>query len=180
MWFTHNNNIVRALSTETITYLSWRRDRCLATFRSLKIDVERLLINPLSFLKLKSVLATSHSSPIRKEYLNPLFTFCPLSGIILNRIHRYFKVVFPVYGSRLTIFRPFVNIEMKQHMFVIKHFWRYWSGINVRNYRHKLILIIWWNFRFDGFVKNDIAQVNIIFCWQTTVLERNVCLYHLS
>jgi hypothetical protein len=30
-----------------------------------------------------------------------------LSGIILDGIHKYFKVVFPVYGFRLTIFRPF-------------------------------------------------------------------------
>jgi hypothetical protein len=29
-----------------------------------------------------------------------------LSGIILDRIHKYFKVVFPVYGFRLTVFRP--------------------------------------------------------------------------
>jgi hypothetical protein len=48
----------------------------------------------------------SHSSPIRKEYLSPPFKFYPLSGIILDRIHKYFKVVFPVYGIRLTVFRP--------------------------------------------------------------------------
>ena len=30
--------------------MSWRRDRYLATFGSLKIDVERVLIDPLSFL----------------------------------------------------------------------------------------------------------------------------------
>jgi hypothetical protein len=30
-----------------------------------------------------------------------------LSGIILDGIHKYFKVVFPVYGFRFTIFRPF-------------------------------------------------------------------------
>ena len=34
-----------ALSAETITYLSWMRDRCLATFVSLKIHVERVLID---------------------------------------------------------------------------------------------------------------------------------------
>ena len=73
-----------------------------------------------------------------------------------------------------------VNIEMTQHMFVITHFRRYWSDINVRNYRHRLILKIWWNFRFDGFVKNDIAQVNVILCWQMTVLETNVCLFRIS
>jgi hypothetical protein len=28
--------------------------------------------------------------------------------------------------------------------------------------------------------KNDIAQVNVILCWQMTVLERHVCLFHLS
>jgi hypothetical protein len=33
--------------------------------------------------------------------------FCPLSDITLNGIHKYFKVIFPVYGFRLTIFRPF-------------------------------------------------------------------------
>ena len=40
--------------------------------------------------------------------------------------------------------------------------WRYWSGINIRKYRHRLILKIWWNFRFDGFVMKDIAKVNAI------------------
>ena len=29
-----------------------------------------------------------------------------------------------------------VNIEIMQHVFVIKTCWRYWSGINIRNYRH--------------------------------------------
>jgi hypothetical protein len=32
-----------------------------------------------------------------------------------------------------------------------------WSGINIRNYRHGLILKIWWNFTFNGFVMKDIA-----------------------
>jgi hypothetical protein len=41
------------------------------------------------------------------DYLSPPFKFYPLSGIILDRIHKYFKVVFPVYGFRLTIFRSF-------------------------------------------------------------------------
>jgi hypothetical protein len=33
--------------------------------------------------------------------------FYSLPGIILDGIHKYFKLVFPVYGFRLTIFRPF-------------------------------------------------------------------------
>ena len=39
-----------ALSAETITYLSWRRDRCFEKFGSLKINVERVLIDPPSLL----------------------------------------------------------------------------------------------------------------------------------
>jgi hypothetical protein len=39
-----------------------------------------------------------------------LFTFCPLSGIILDGILKYFKIMFPVYGFRLTIFRPFGGV----------------------------------------------------------------------
>ena len=35
------------------------------------------------------------------------FTFCPLSCIIPDGIHKNCKVLFPVYGLRLTIFRPF-------------------------------------------------------------------------
>ena len=74
MWFTHKNNIVRGLVGETITYLSWRRDRCLTTFRSLKIDVDRMLIDPLnvqlawhSKLSLLSVVKrTSHIYNIGK------------------------------------------------------------------------------------------------------------------
>jgi hypothetical protein len=60
-----------------------------------------------------------------------------LSGIILNGIHKYFKLMFPVYGIRLTIFGPFgehlctggtwrlrfeiVNIEIMQYVFVINN-----------------------------------------------------------
>jgi hypothetical protein len=40
IWFTHKNNIFRALSAETITYLSY----------NYKDDVERVLIDPLSLL----------------------------------------------------------------------------------------------------------------------------------
>jgi hypothetical protein len=40
--------LLGALSAETIIYL--RRDRCLAIFGSLKIDVEQVLIDPLRFL----------------------------------------------------------------------------------------------------------------------------------
>jgi len=36
-----------------------------------------------------------------------LLTFFPLSDIILDGIHKNFKVMFPVYGFRLTIVRPF-------------------------------------------------------------------------
>ena len=35
-------------------------------------------------------------------------------------------------------------------------------GISIRNYRYGLILRIWWNDIFDGFVMEDIAQVNAI------------------
>jgi hypothetical protein len=42
-------------------------------------------------------------------YTKPIASFCPLSSIILDGIHKYFKVVFPVYGFRLTIFRSFVE-----------------------------------------------------------------------
>jgi len=49
MLFTHTTILLGALSAGTTIYLSWRRDGCLATFGSLNIDVERVLIYPLSF-----------------------------------------------------------------------------------------------------------------------------------
>ena len=49
MWFTQKTILLGALSAETITYLSWRRDMCLATFGSLKIGVELVLIDPSGF-----------------------------------------------------------------------------------------------------------------------------------
>ena len=64
-------------------------------------------------------------------------------------------------GIRMLRFE-IVNIEIMQCVFVINNFWRYWYGINIRNYRQGLILKIWWNFRFDGFVMKDIAYVNAI------------------
>jgi hypothetical protein len=48
--FNKKTMLLGSLSVETISYLSWRRDMCLATFVSLKIDVERVLIDPLSFI----------------------------------------------------------------------------------------------------------------------------------
>jgi len=41
--------LLEAWSTGTTIYLSWRSDMWLATFESFKIDVERVLIDPLSF-----------------------------------------------------------------------------------------------------------------------------------
>ena len=50
-----------------------------------------------------------------------------------------------------------VNIEIMQHVLVIKYFCCYRYGIIIRDYRYGLILKIRWNFRFDGFVMKDIA-----------------------
>ena len=44
--FNTKTMLLGSLSVETIAHLSWRRDMCLATFGSLKIDVERVLIDP--------------------------------------------------------------------------------------------------------------------------------------
>jgi hypothetical protein len=50
MLFIHKTILLGALLAVITTYLSWRRDGCLTTFGSINIDVERVLIYPLSFL----------------------------------------------------------------------------------------------------------------------------------
>ena len=45
-----------------------------------------------------------------------------------------------------------VNIEIMQHVFVVKYFCCYRYDLCIRDYRYGLVLKIWWNFRFDGFV----------------------------
>jgi hypothetical protein len=46
MLFTHTNNIIRA---KIITWVTRRTDRCSAICGSLNIDIERVLIDPLTF-----------------------------------------------------------------------------------------------------------------------------------
>ena len=78
------------------------------TFGYLTIDVERVFIDPLSCFLNSNLYYQPHTlHPFVKSIKVLLFAFCPVSGIILDGIHKYFKVVFPVYGFRLTIFRPF-------------------------------------------------------------------------
>ena len=71
-----------------------------------------------------------------------------------------------------------LRVEIMQYLLVVKYFCCYRCGICIRDYRSGLVLKIWWNFRFDWFVMNDIAYVNSIKSLQTTVSERNVYLFH--
>ena len=107
--YLHTKTILLGALWAEITRLSWRRDRCLATCGSLNIDIERVLIDPSRFFNsnLYQRLHTLHPFGMSLEVL--LFTFCPLSGIILDGIHKNFKVMFPVDGLRLMIFRPSLN-----------------------------------------------------------------------
>jgi len=74
----------------------------LAAFVSGKIGVAWVFIDPLSlYQRPRSLLS------FRNEYLCLLFHFFPLSGIILDGIYKNFKVMFPIYGFKVTIFRPF-------------------------------------------------------------------------
>jgi len=61
-----------------------------------------MLIDPLSFsilIRINDLTLFTHSE--RVEVL--LFTFCPMSAIFLEGLHKNFKVMFPVYGVRLTL-----------------------------------------------------------------------------
>ena len=65
-----------------------------------------MLIDPLRFsilICINDLTLFAHSE--RVEVLR--FTFCPLSDIFLDGLHKNFKVMFLVYGLRLTICRPF-------------------------------------------------------------------------
>ena len=42
-----------------------------------------------------------------------------------------------------------INIEIMQHVFVIKYLCCHRYGISIRDYRYGLILKIWWHFRVD-------------------------------
>ena len=105
--YTLKTILLGALTAETISYLLWRRDRCLATFGSLKIDVERVLIYSLSVFNSNLYKRPHTLHSFGKSIQVLLFTIFPLSGIVLDGIHNNFKVMFPVYGFRLTIFRPY-------------------------------------------------------------------------
>ena len=68
--YTQNTLLLVASSAKTITYLSWRKDMCLATFESLMIDVERVFIAPLSFLILiciSDLTIFTHSERVYKS-----------------------------------------------------------------------------------------------------------------
>jgi hypothetical protein len=43
------------------TYMSWGKDRCLATLWSLEIDVERVLLDPLRFINSRLSLIDTYS-----------------------------------------------------------------------------------------------------------------------
>jgi hypothetical protein len=67
MLFTHTTILLGALSLGTTTYLSWRKDACFATFGFLNIDVERVLIYPLSFFNSNLYQWPNTLHPFRKS-----------------------------------------------------------------------------------------------------------------
>jgi hypothetical protein len=74
------------LTTETIAYLSWRRDRCLTTFGSLKNHVERVLIDPLRFFNSNLYKWPHTLHPFGKSIQVFLFTICPSTTLMKEEI----------------------------------------------------------------------------------------------
>jgi hypothetical protein len=100
MWFTHKNNVRGLVGGNNNIFVM--KERQVLSNIWVFIDVERVLIDPLSFF-----YSNLYERPQTLHPFTLLFTFCLLFGIILDGIHKYFKVMFRVYGFRLTIFRPF-------------------------------------------------------------------------
>jgi hypothetical protein len=87
------------------------------------------------------------------RYLGPFGKHLSLRGVVDNfKVTSYNVASRIIYewgtctGAIRRLRFEIVNIEITQHMFVINFFLRYWSGINIRNYRHRLILNIWVEF----------------------------------
>jgi hypothetical protein len=74
------------------------------------------------------------------RYVGPLTNTCVVDNFKVTSYNVASRIIYE-WGtctgaiSRLSF--EIINIEITQHMFVIKYFW---SGINIRNYRHRLIL----------------------------------------
>ena len=81
-------------------------ETCLTTFWSFKIDVVRVLLDPLNVC-LILICINNHKLLAHSESIMSSFIFCPFSGIILDGIHKNFKL-FPIYDFRLTIFHILV------------------------------------------------------------------------
>ena len=108
MWFTHKNDIVKGIvcRNNNISVVEVKQvfhiNNIWVFIYFLNIDVARVLIDPLSLLLLICI----------HRFRNSIYfflTFRPLSDIILDGIHKNVDVMFPIYGFRLTIFRPLAN-----------------------------------------------------------------------
>jgi len=77
MLFTHKTIVLGTLMAGRRTYLSCMRDGCLATFGCLNIDVERVLIDQLSFLILICISDPTLFTYSEKIYLSPPFHVLP-------------------------------------------------------------------------------------------------------
>ena len=112
-YFYTKTKLLRALSVGTTIYLSWRCNRCSATFGSAS-----------AHWPIKSF---NHNLYQRPNRLNPFGTsfhvffftyiYFPFSGIILDRIHMQFKVILPLctiflldFGTVLTVWYFFSPI----------------------------------------------------------------------
>ena len=78
----------------------------------------RMLIDSLSFsilICINDLTLFTHLERVKVI----LFTFVPMSAICLDGLHKNFKVMFPVYGFRSTIGRPFGNTSRREMSLVV-------------------------------------------------------------
>lgn len=82
-------------------------ETCVATLSwSFKIDIVRVLLDLLNVCLILICIKNHKLLAFRKSIYVLFFRFCSFSGIILDRIHKNFKL-FPIYDFRLTIFQSF-------------------------------------------------------------------------
>ena len=130
---------------------------------------------------------TSHSSSNRKKFQVFLFTFC----IILAGIHINFKVMFPIYGIRLTIFRSIVehlsqrgvfnNVKVNSYSVASRIIYELRTSTGaIRCLRLEVVNIeIMQHVFVDKYFGCNRNSIGIRYCTKRKFPERNICIFHL-
>ena len=113
MLFADKDDVVRSLGCRNYNLLVVNSGSAISW--SVNTDVVFVLTDLLSFPDLNLKQRPNSFDPFWKDINLLFFLLCPFSGRVLNRVHRRYEVVCPIYELWVTIFWTFSKDLRKFH-----------------------------------------------------------------